>query len=93
MLLEDTGVSTRVISLPSWERMRSSAVDEFRSEVETCAHSVSIEAGSTMGWHEFVDHPIGIDRFGASAPGNVVMEKLGLGAQQVASVVRSVVGR
>jgi len=92
-LLEDAGVSTRVISLPSWERMRSSAVDEFRSAVETCAHSVSIEAGSTMGWHEFVDHPIGIDRFGASAPGNVVMEKLGLGAQQVASVVRSVVGR
>jgi len=92
-LLEDAGVSTRVISLPSWERMRSSAADEFRSAVETCAHSVSIEAGSTMGWHEFVDHPIGIDRFGASAPGNVVMEKLGLGAQQVASVVRSVVGR
>ena len=46
-----------------------------------------------MGWHEFVDHPLGIDRFGASAPGSVVMEKLGIAAQPVADAIRSLIGR
>ncbi len=46
-----------------------------------------------MGWHEFVDQPIGIDRFGASAPGNVVMDKLGISPSAVAQAVRTTLGR
>jgi transketolase len=39
---------------------------------------VSVEAGVTFGWGAWADASVGIDRFGASAPGDVVMEKLGI---------------
>jgi len=42
-----------------------------------------VEAGSTFGWSSYADQSIGIDRFGASAPGNVVMRNLGLNVQHV----------
>jgi transketolase len=44
---------------------------------------LSVEAGSTFGWSKYADQSIGIDRFGASAPGNVVMQKFGLNTQHV----------
>lgn len=90
--LDAAGLAVRVVSLPSWDRMRRLDPAGFRACVGT-GPSFSLEAGSTMGWHEFVDHPIGIDRFGASAPGNVVMDKLGISAAAVVGVVRSTLGR
>ena len=92
-LLEEIGITCRVVSMPSWDRMRSCGKSAFDKAIGECRHSFSLEAGSTMGWHEFVDHPIGIDRFGASAPGGVVMEKLGISARAVTDLVRSTLGR
>jgi transketolase len=40
--------------------------------------TISIEAGSTFGWSTFADDAVGIDRFGASAPGNVALNRLGI---------------
>ena len=53
--------------------------------------SVSVEAGVTMGWSQWVDASVGIDRFGASAPGAEVLEKLGITAEAVAENVRALV--
>ena len=92
-LLDSSGITSRVVSLPSWERLRAQGLAEFTKVMSGCHRTVSLEAGSTMGWHEFVDHPLGIDRFGASAPGNVVMEKLGIAAQPVADAIRALIGR
>jgi transketolase len=50
--------------------------------------SISIEAGSTFGWGSVTTHHIGIDRFGASAPGGVVMEKLGISVDNVVARVK-----
>jgi transketolase len=36
--------------------------------------SVSLEAGATLGWHKYVDHALGIDAFGMSAPGPYVLD-------------------
>ena len=50
--------------------------------------TVSVEAGVTMGWSRYADASVGIDRFGASAPGSVVLEQLGITADNVAATVR-----
>lgn len=82
-LLADQGVSARVVSLPCWEIFDEQS-DEYRSSVlPQGTPTISLEAGVTLGWSRFADRTIGIDRFGASAPGNVVLEKLGITAAHV----------
>ena len=44
---------------------------------------LSVEAATTFGWERFADDSIGIDRFGASAPGDVVLDKLGINVDHV----------
>jgi transketolase len=91
--LEQVGIVCRVVSMPSWDLTRSRSLAAFESALAGCGRSFSLEAGSTMGWHEFVDQPIGIDRFGASAPGNVVLDRLGISGSSVSDVIRSALGR
>ena len=57
--------------MPSWELARSAD-----SLSEATGLSVSVEAGITLGWAEFADKHVGIDRFGSSI--NIAMEKLGM---------------
>ena len=82
------GVPTRVVSLPSWELFE--AQDEaYRSSIlPDGIPTVSVEAGVTLGWSRYADASVGIDRFGASAPGSVVLEQLGITPEHVAETVR-----
>ena len=87
-VLADRGVQARVVSLPSWELFVAQPA-EYRDTVLPPANRrrVSVEAAATLGWHRFVGLDgiaIGIDRFGASAPGDIVLERLGI---SVAAVV------
>ncbi len=81
-LLEAEGVSARVVSLPSWELFEAQPAD-YRDQVfppEVRAR-VSIEAGTPIGWERYVGLDgvaIGLPRFGASAPADVIFEQLGL---------------
>jgi len=50
--------------------------------------TVSVEAGVTLGWDRYADASVGIDRFGASAPGSVVLRELGITPEHVAGVAR-----
>lgn len=88
-LLESEGVSTNVVSLPSWDRFLSLPASQREQIIPTSMPRISVEAGSTFGWAAIATHSVGIDRFGASAPGNVVMEKLGITAVHVATTVKS----
>jgi len=86
-LLRDRGVAARVVSLPSWELFDSQPL-EYRSYVlpPHIRARVSIEAGTPLGWERYVGLDgvaIGLPRFGASAPGEVLYEKLGLTPQRV----------
>ena len=86
--LAGEGVRAQVVSLPSWDRFAVQA-DEFRSSVfPTGVPVLSVEAATTFGWERFADRCIGIDRFGASAPGGVVLDKLGINVEHVVSVAR-----
>jgi transketolase len=51
--------------------------------------TLSVEAGSTFGWHEWADEAIGIDRFGASAPGDEALERLGINVDHVVERARA----
>jgi transketolase len=86
--LESDGIGTRVVSMPSWE-LFDRQDDEYREEVlPPELPSVSIEAGIAMGWSKYVDASVSIERFGASAPGEVVLEKLGITPDAAAGKVR-----
>ncbi len=85
-LLED-GLAVAVVSMPSWDRFDAQS-EEYRDEVlPPNLPVVSIEAGTTFGWHQWADSAIGIDRFGASAPGATVMANLGISAEAVVTAV------
>jgi transketolase len=91
-LLAADGVRTRVVSFPSWELFERQD-DEYQDAVLPIGiPSVSVEAGVTMGWERWVDVPVGINRFGASAPGEEVLEKLGITAEHVADTLRAILG-
>ncbi|MCD6725878.1 MAG: transketolase [Solirubrobacteraceae bacterium] len=87
-LLAAEGVPTRVVSFPSWELFAAQDVEYQESTIPSELPSVAVEAGITMGWERWVDSAVGIDRFGASAPGGEVLRRLGISAEAVAERVR-----
>lgn len=83
LALAADGVRARVVSMPSWDRFEAQSA-EYRAQVLPPGVPVlSVEAGVTFGWARYADDSIGIDRFGASAPGNVVMDQLGINVANV----------
>jgi len=85
--LEKKEISTRVVSMPSWELFEAQP-QSYRDEVlpPKVKSRISIEAGSEMGWHKWVGSEgavIGLNRFGESAPYEEVYEHLGLTAEKV----------
>jgi len=88
-LLAGEGVTVRVVAMPSWE-LFAAQDDAYRSSVlPSDQPKVSVEAGIAMGWAQWVDASVSIERFGASAPGELVMRELGMTAEHVAAPVRS----
>jgi transketolase len=94
-LLEEDGVSARVVSLPCWE-LFARQPEDYRGEVLGTAPRVSVEAASVFGWERIVGREglsIGIDHFGASAPADVLAEQFGFTPQAVAAKVKLHLGR
>ena len=94
--LAEKKITARVVSMPSWELFEEQPA-EYRAEVlPKGVPKVAIEAGATLGWYKYVGEKgavIGVDRFGASAPGKIVMEKLGLNIDNVVQHALRLVGR
>jgi transketolase len=87
------GVKNRVVSMPSWELFEQQP-EKYREEVlpPDVTQRVSIEAGVTLGWHRYVGREgemIGIDHFGASAPGNILLKEFGFTSENILHRVRS----
>ena len=90
------GVQARVVSIPWRERFLEQDQETIDGLVPRSALKVSIEAGVTHGWRSIVGEDgitIGIDRFGASAPGSTVMTELGLSKAAVVAKVLAALGR
>ncbi|MBA3289417.1 MAG: transketolase [Acidimicrobiia bacterium] len=91
--LESAGTPTRVVSLPSWDRFAAAGEDYRRQLFPDGVPVLSVEAATTFGWERYADDSIGIDRFGASAPGDVVLEKLGINLDHVVERATALVTR
>ena len=86
------GHKVQAVSLPSWDRFEAyrTANPELAERIlPRNVPTVSVEAGSTFGWERYADVCVGIDRFGASAPGSEVLDRLGI---SVANIKNSVLG-
>ena len=82
--------------MPSWELFLDQP-SEYRDSVlpPAMTRRISVEAGATLGWHRFVGLDglaIGIDRFGASAPGDIVLDRLGISVDAVVTAATAMVG-
>ena len=89
----ELGAGTRVVSMPCFERFESQSA-EYKESVlpRTCRKRVSIEAGISDPWFRYVGldgKTVAIDRFGLSAPGNIVMEQLGITPTHLVQAAKS----
>ncbi len=89
-LLEAQGIRTRVVSLPCWERFDRQD-EAYREAVlpRAARKRVAVEAESPFGWERYAGDEgaiVGIDHFGASAPGDEVMRRFGFTVERVAEV-------
>jgi transketolase len=90
-LLQQDGIATRVVSMPSWELFDAQPA-EYRDRVlpPSIRARVSVEAGTPLGWERYVGTEgaaVGLSRFGASAPGKVLYEQLGITAGRLVEEV------
>jgi transketolase len=88
-LLAADGIASSVVSMPSWDRFEAQPAAVRRSVFPKGVPVVSVEAGSTLGWARYANHSIGIDRFGASAPGGFVLDALGINPANVAKQTKA----
>ncbi len=95
--LKSYGVSARVVSMPSMNLFEAQDAAYRESVLPKAIRArVTVEAGTTFGWDRWAGSDgatIGLDRYGASAPGDEIMKRLGFRAENVAATALRVLGR
>lgn len=90
--LAEEGICVSVVSMPSWDMFEMQSEEYKKSVLPEGLSKVAVEAGVTLGWSRYTgseDNVIGINKFGASAPGGTVMKEYGFTAENVAAKVKS----
>lgn len=90
--LAEEGICVSVVSMPSWDMFEMQSEEYKKSVFPEGLPKVAVEAGVTLGWSRYTgseDNVIGINKFGASAPGGTVMKEYGFTAENVAAKVKS----
>lgn len=93
---EKAGIKARVISMPSFKIFEEQEPAYKESIFPHGIPKVSVEAGSTMGWWKYIGRDgcaIGVDRFGASAPGPEVLEKYGFNPENLVKNSQTAMGK
>lgn len=86
--LEAEGVPTRLVSMPSWFLFELQSKEYKDSVLIPDVKTVSVEAGQTMAWPRYSDAQIGVDRFGLSAPAELVYKEFGITPENIAEVAK-----
>nr|WP_305794649.1 transketolase [Exiguobacterium sp. s80] len=86
------GEKVAVVSLPSWELFEAQTA-EYKESVlpKRITKRLAIEAGASLGWYKYVGtegQVIGIDRFGASAPGDLLLKEYGMSVENILETVK-----
>ncbi len=96
-LLAEAGIAARVVSMPSTRIFDEQTAEYKDSILLPGVPKVVIEAGATLGWWKYLTGSkgavIGLDRFGASAPGGTVLKELGFTADNVAAHAKALLGK
>ncbi len=90
--LAEEGICVSVVSMPSWDVFEQQSEEYKQSVLPAGLPKVAVEAGVTLGWSRYTgseDNVIGINKFGASAPGGTVLKEYGFTAENVANKVKS----
>jgi transketolase len=82
--LAGEGINARVVSMPSWELFEAQEASYQREVLPEGLPTLSVEAAATFGWSRWAQAHVGIDRFGASAPGAVNLREFGFTPEVVA---------
>ncbi len=90
--LEAEGIPTRVVSLPSWFLFEKQGKEYVHTVLPKGIPTLSVEAGSTLAWPRYSDAQIGVDTFGLSGPGDVVMKEFGFTPENVVAVAKQLLG-
>jgi transketolase len=85
--LQQAGIATRCVSMPSWDLFEALPKEQRDAVLPPSVRArLAVEAGVTQGWHRYVGDAgdvIGVDRFGASAPGEIVLKEYGFTVDNV----------
>ncbi|MGO4887654.1 transketolase [Anaerobacillus sp. MEB173] len=91
--LEKEGIYASVVSMPSWDRFEKQSAEYKESVIPKAVKArLGIEMGSSLGWHKYVGDQgdiLAIDEFGASAPGELLIEKYGFTVENIVSKVKA----
>ncbi|MGH9605964.1 MAG: transketolase-like TK C-terminal-containing protein, partial [Terracidiphilus sp.] len=93
-LLADEGIRARVVSFPSWKIFEEQSAEYKSSVLLKGVPKLAVEAGAPLGWWKYVGSDgdvIGLERFGASAPGSKVMAELGFTPENIAARAKKLV--
>ncbi|MCA2618335.1 MULTISPECIES: transketolase [unclassified Microcystis] len=95
-VLKEAAIKARVVSMPCWELFEEQSA-EYKESVlpKAVKKRLAVEAGSTMGWHRYITDEgdvLGVDTFGASAPGGVILEKFGFTVDNVVAKAKALLG-
>jgi len=94
--LASQGIAARVVSMPSWRIFEEQSAEYKASVLPAGIPKLAVEAGATLGWWKYVGQDggvVGVDRFGASAPGPKVMTEYGFTADNVAAKAKELLKR
>ncbi|WP_158819939.1 transketolase [Granulicella sp. S156] len=92
--LKAAGIGATVVSMPSFKLFEEQSEEYKLSIFPHGVPKISVEAGATMGWWKYIGREgiaIGIDRFGASAPGPIALEKLGISVGHIVEAAKKLV--
>jgi len=91
-LLIEEGLQVRHVSMPCLERFEQQDLEYQIEVLPPSVFLVVVEAGTTRPWYQYADHVIGLDDFGASAPGGELMRRFGFTAEDIAEDILDLLG-
>jgi transketolase len=93
--LASEGIQVSVISMPSWDRFEQQSKEYKESVIpKSVKKRLGIEMGTSLGWHRYVGDEgevLAIDQFGASAPGEKIMQEYGFTVDNVVSRIKALI--
>lgn len=95
-VLKEQGINSSVHSCPSWEVYGEQSESYRKEQFPEVTPVVSLEAGVTVGWRKYFEDTgsaVGVDKFGASAPGGLVLDKYGFNVDNIVVIIQAILNK